>query len=114
MTTRLLREAISQLQDDLDVETHDIAGALDTTPRTVERWLREGIIPQRTARQRLDLLFDLRVDLYRSLERGRLVRQWWHSDSRYLGMVKPVEALRAGRIDRVKAALLAMDEGAFV
>jgi len=25
---------------------------------------------------------------------------------------KPVEALRAGRIDRVKAALVAMDEGA--
>ncbi len=114
MTTRLLREAISQLQDDLDVETQDIAGALDTTPRTVERWLREGIVPQRNARQRLDELFDLRDDLYRSLEHGRLVRQWLHSDSRYLGLVKPVEVLRAGRIDRVKAALLAMDEGAFV
>lgn len=114
MTTRLLREAISQLQDDLDLETQDIAGALDTTPRSVERWLRDGTVPQRNARERLDALCDLRDDLYRSLEHGQLVRQWLHRDSRYLGLVQPVEALRAGRIDRVKAALAAMDEGAFV
>ncbi len=49
MTTQLLREAISQLQDDLNLETQDIAGALNTTPRTVERWLHEGIVPQRHA-----------------------------------------------------------------
>lgn len=114
MSTRLLQQAIAHLVDELDLEAQDLAGALEVNPRTIDRWCKGETLPQHDARRRLDELLDLQSRLQKVLGSGRGARQWLHTDSRYLGMVKPVEVLRAGRIDRVNAALEAMDEGVFV
>lgn len=114
MASKLLRETIAQLQDDLDLDLIDIAGALGANPRTMDRWYNSGTFPQREYRQRIDDLMALRDQLYESLGSGKLVRRWLHTDSPYLGLMKPAEALKVGRIDRVRAALEAMDSGAFV
>ena len=45
---------------------------------------------------------------------GENAYEWLHADSRYLGGSKPIEALRAGRVDRVEAALEALDSGFFL
>jgi hypothetical protein len=37
-----------------------------------------------------------------------------HADNRYLGYLRPVDAIRSGRIDRVTAALDAFDAGTFI
>jgi hypothetical protein len=114
MASKLLRETVKQLQNDLDLELSDLASALKANPRTMERWYNGETFPQHEYRQRIDELMALRDRLYESLESGKLVRQWLHTDNRYLGRIKPAEALRAGRIDRVRAALEAMDAGIFV
>ena len=41
-------------------------------------------------------------------------RAWLRSDNPYLGRLTPLEVLRAGRTDRVEAALEALDSGMFV
>jgi hypothetical protein len=41
-------------------------------------------------------------------------RAWLRSDNPYLGGLTPLEVLRAGRTDRVEAALEALDSGMFV
>lgn len=51
--------------------------------------------------------------LYDTFTGADAVRAWLYADSRYLGYLKPVDALRSGRIDRVLAALDASDTGLF-
>lgn len=61
-----------------------------------EKWLSDALgetHPQRTARERLAELLE---------------------PSRYLGGIRPAEAIRAGRADRVEAALDVLDSGVFV
>lgn len=111
MATKLLTEWIDGLESDLGLQIQDVAGAVSTSPRTVERW-REGVtFPQREARSRLDELYDLVRHLYQTFGRSDLARQWLHTENSYLGMMKPTEALRAGRIDAIEGALAAMDYG---
>jgi hypothetical protein len=42
------------------------------------------------------------------------VREWLHAPNHSLGGFSPVAALRLGRVDRVEAALDALDGGIFV
>lgn len=51
--------------------------------------------------------------LYDTFTGADAVRAWLHADSRCLGYLRPVDALRAERIDRVLAALDASDSGLF-
>jgi hypothetical protein len=114
VASKLLRESFDQLLNDLDLSLQDLAGALLTTQRTIDRWYNGDSFPQHDSRRRVDALIELRGCIYKSLKSGKAARQWMHTDNRYLGGMKPVEVLRAGRIDRVEAALVAMDEGMFV
>ncbi len=92
-----------------------LAAALGVSARTPDRW-REGTYPQTDTRERLAAL----DELYRRLTTSfgdddvEALRIWLHADNRYLGGLQPVDALKAGRFDRVEAALVALDEGFFV
>ncbi len=90
-----------------------LAAALDVDPRALARWSR-GMYPQLATRRRLAFLEQLQAHLRETFVDDDAVRQWLHADNRYLGGLKPAEALRAGRIDRVEAALTALDSGNFV
>lgn len=41
-------------------------------------------------------------------------RDWLRDPSRYLAGLTPLEVLRAGRIDRVEAALVALEAGIYL
>lgn len=96
-----------------DVDDDVLAGTLDVDLRALARW-RQGMYPQLATRRRLAQLEALGVHLRETFTDDDAIREWLHSDNRYLGGLKPVEALRAGRIDRVEAALTALDAGNFV
>jgi transcriptional regulator with XRE-family HTH domain len=89
-----------------------LAGALDVDPRALARW-RRGMYPQLATRRRLALMERLQIHL-RDTFADDAIPEWLEADNRYLGGLKPAEALRAGRIDRVEAALTALDTGNFV
>lgn len=101
------------LWSSLDVSDEVLAAALSTDRRTLESW-RSGTHPPRAARDKLAALARLHARLVDSLRDPHELRAWLHSESRYLGGVPPVDALRAGSIDRIEAVIESLDSGLFV
>ena len=90
----------------------DLARVLDTSPRTVSRWLTSRSTPRPDARERL-------LELIAVLERlaGVLTPQashdWLFTPNPELDNYKPVELLRRGDYRQVLALIDAMAEGVF-
>ena len=98
----------------MGLSTRELADALSATPRTVERWRAEGAHPQRETRRRLAELMDLDRHVSDTFGERKDARAWLEAPSRYLGGLRPIEAIRVGRFDRVEAALEALDSGVFL
>lgn len=108
------RHAIEQISQNLGLSLQEIAGALTASPKTVQRWKAGETYPQHEARERLALLLDLNHRLRETFDTPQAVQAWTHADNRYLGGLTPADAIRAGRVDRVEAALEALDSGIFL
>lgn len=106
--------AIEQLRGDLGLSTDELAGASGASSRTVKRWLEGETHPQRGARRRLADLNALHHRLRETFGSPEARRAWLRASNRHLGGLTPADAMRAGRIDRVDAALEALDSGIFV
>jgi uncharacterized protein (DUF2384 family) len=107
-------QTIKQLQSDLNLSRDELAGALRTSPRTVQRWQKSGTHPQNEARRRLNDLVAPDRHLQDTFGSSEGAQTWLHTSNRHLGGMTPAEAMRAGRVDRVEAALEALDSGIFV
>ncbi len=107
-------QAIQQLVDELGLSPADIARALNIDTRTLARWRSGATYPQHDGRARLVELLALNHRLRASFQTMEAARGWLGDPSRYLGGLSPRDALRAGRIDRVTAALEALDSGVFL
>jgi transcriptional regulator with XRE-family HTH domain len=107
-------QAIKQLQSDLNLTMNELAGALQTSSRTIQRWQKSGTHPQHGARRRLAYLVALDRHLRETFGSPAGAQAWLHTSNRHLGGMTPADAMRAGRIDRVEAALEALDSGIFV
>lgn len=106
--------AVERLEVDLGLSVGELSAALGTSARTIERWRAGETHPQRDARVRLAALVALDGRLRETFDTPEAVRSWLRAASPYLGGLTPVEVLRAGRPDRVEAALEALDSGVFV
>lgn len=104
--------AVERLEESLGLTRVELAAALGASPRTLERWRSQETHPQRGARRRLAELVGLEEHLSETF--GGSARIWLREPSPYLGGLAPADALRAGRADRVEAALEALDSGVFV
>ncbi len=96
---------VEGLERDLGVSIETIALALDVDRRTVERWRANQSVPQGKTRVRLAELIALRDQLLRMFSTPERAQEWLRARSRYLGGFTPEEALKAGRVDRVRADL---------
>ena len=105
---------IEQLASDLGLSNVDVARTMDVSVRTIERWRSGLAYPQTEARQRLATLVVLRSRLLETFATIEAGREWLWTGNRYLGGLSPVDALRTGHIDRVDAALEALDSGIFI
>ena len=108
------RRALDTLEKSLGVSEDELAQALNSNPRTLQRWRAGTAHPQHLARQRLAELLRLQKRVRETFEGRDAARRWFHSTSRYLGGMTPAEAIRVGRLDRVEAALEALDSGVFL
>lgn len=102
-------QAIARLESSLALREPEIALALGISTRSLHRWSSGQSHPQRESRTHLARLLVLAEHLEETF--GEDAGEWLEADSRYLGGMKPIEALRAGRIDRVEAALEALNSG---
>lgn len=92
----------------------ELAQALGTSRRTLQRWRTGTAYPQQAARQRLASLLHLYERVQGTFDGPDAVCLWFHTPSRYMGGVTPAEAVRVGRSDRAEAALEALDSGIFL
>jgi hypothetical protein len=109
-----LKSTVDELLSGLGIARADLAGAVKVDERTVERWRGGTSFPQKEARQQLEAMLKLKAQLYETFGTPEAVWVWMQTDNRYLGRLKPAEVARSGRIDRISAALEALDAGAFV
>jgi transcriptional regulator with XRE-family HTH domain len=105
---------ITGLERDLGLSTETIARALDVDRRTVERWSANRTVPQGTTRERLRELVTLQSRLLTILATPEAAQEWLRAPSLYLGGFTPLEALRAGRLDRVSADLDGLAAGVYL
>jgi transcriptional regulator with XRE-family HTH domain len=105
---------VAQLEEELHLTGSELAKALNTNPRTIDRWKAGTRYPQHEARQKLTELEALVHRLCSTFTTREAIWAWLREDSRYLGGMAPIDALRAGRFDRANAALEALDSGVFL
>jgi hypothetical protein len=108
------RPIIVGLERDLGISIDTISLALGVDRRTIERWRANQTVPQSQTRERLGDLVALRDQLARVFETPEVAQAWLRSSSRYLGGITREEALRAGRLDRVRAALEGLLAGVYL
>ncbi|MBA2533711.1 MAG: DUF2384 domain-containing protein [Rubrobacter sp.] len=106
--------AVERLEAGIGLGRGELAGVLGASARTVERWRTGQTYPQHEARERLAGLIALERHLGETLDDTGAAGSWLRAGNPYLGGLTPLEVLRAGRSDRVRAALEALDSGVFV
>lgn len=104
-------QAIAEIQGSLGITLDELAQALSVDPRTMARWARGVVFPQHESRQRLDAVLDLARNVASFFATSDDGHGWLRDPNRYLGGISPLEALRAGRVDRARAALGVMQWG---
>ena len=107
-------QAVETVEGGLGLSRGEIANALGASPRTVERWHAGQTYPQHEARERLAELVAVEAHLGETFDDLESRSAWLHSGNPYLGGLTPLEVVRAGRVDRVEAALEALDSGVFI
>lgn len=111
MTFLDLAQLIDSLARTFGLTHAQLARVLAVDPREVRRWYAGTTFPQGRSRTRLDALNTLAQRLHETFASDEAIQRWLRSDSRYLGCVKPLELLQVQRLDRINAALEAIDSG---
>jgi transcriptional regulator with XRE-family HTH domain len=106
-----LGSAIRRLEADLGLDDYALAQALRVDRRTLTRWISGETYPRQDGRDRLHALAGLHARLGLTWKTVGAARRWLHRPSPYLGHAEPADMIRAGRFDRVEAALEAIDSG---
>jgi len=114
MALKDLKAEIDGLKQDLGLSNDVLAGALKVDARTIERWRTGVSFPQHEGRARLDAFLTVRAHALDTFNTAEAARTWMHTNNRYLGGMTPENAAQAGRLDRVEAALTALDAGLFI
>jgi len=112
--TTTLSEHIRSLMIAFGISPHELAQVLQTSDRTVLRWLADDTYPQHETRKMLDELDALVHRLHTSFDPPEAAEAWLRSESGYFGGLRPMDALLRGRVDAVNSALEALDSGVFV
>jgi uncharacterized protein (DUF2384 family) len=95
------------------LDSTTIARVLDKSPRTVVRWLRNGVAPRWESEQRLREL-EAVLDRLNGVVEPSAAREWLFTPVPMLDYGLPADLVRDGEYRRVIAAIDAIGEGAFV
>lgn len=110
-----LRERADLIRREWGWSPTELANALGVPETPILFWLAGDALPSEAVQPRLDSLLKLYARLQEVFSGDSItVRQWLYAPSKYLGGLTPVDAIRAGRIDRAEAALEALESGVFI
>jgi putative toxin-antitoxin system antitoxin component (TIGR02293 family) len=103
---------IGEAVEQADLDHADLARAVDTTPRTISRWLSEQTAPRGAARERLLEVLAV-LEALSGVLRPEAAHDWLYTPNPSLGHEKPIDLLRAGDFRAVLGAIDAMADGVF-
>lgn len=109
----LLAERLEDLSSKVDLDQSEVARLLDANPRTVTRWIKEGVSPRPAARERLLELLAV-LEALASTMQPQAAHDWLFTPNPLLQHHKPVDLIRAGEFRRVLGAIDALADGVFV
>lgn len=104
-------QAIAEIKRDLGIMSSDLAQSLGVDTRSVDRWATGRVYPQQEGRERLAALLDLAHNVEGFFATPEDAHGWLRDQNRYLSGLTPLEVIRAGRVDRARAALGVMQWG---
>src|SRR3989442_291514 len=90
------RQVVDTLEVELGIPEEQLARALNTNRRTLQRWRVGTAYPQHSARSRLVALLQLQQRVRETFKSTDASRRWFHAPSPYLGGITPAEAIRVG------------------
>jgi putative toxin-antitoxin system antitoxin component (TIGR02293 family) len=108
-----LAERLESASEGVGFDQADFARVLETSPRTVSRWLHRETAPRAEARERLLEILYVFDQLSRVLK-PEAAHDWLLTPNEMLGHDKPVDLLAAGEYRRVLGVVEALAEGVFV
>jgi putative toxin-antitoxin system antitoxin component (TIGR02293 family) len=108
-----LVERLESAGEGVSFDQSDFARVLETTPRTVSRWLHRETAPRAEARERLLEVLYVFDRLSRVLK-PEAAHDWLYAPNEMLDHSKPTDLLAAGDYRRVLGAVEALAEGVFV
>jgi len=110
---RSVDQVTAPIERDLGFSVEELADALSLPAVEVAQWLANDRLPGGDSGARLAEF----AALYHHLRRTLLpeaIPLWLRSPNRYLGGSEPLALLRRGDLERIEAALEAIDSGFFV
>lgn len=108
-----LAERLEVASEGVSFDQSDLARVLETTPRTVSRWLHRETAPRPEVRERLLEVLYVFNRLSKVL-RPEAARDWLLAPNEMFDHGKPIDLLAAGEYRRVLGAVEALAEGVFV
>ncbi len=109
-----LSSHLDDLESTLGITDAQLAQIVGTDRRTVLRWRAGETFPQHDSRERLATLGNLARRLGEGFGSSPGAHRWLRAESGYFGGLRPIDALLSGRVDRVEAALEALDAGVVI
>jgi putative toxin-antitoxin system antitoxin component (TIGR02293 family) len=108
-----LVDRLQSASEGVGIDRSEVARVLETSPRTVSRWLHRETAPRPEHRERLLEVLYVFDQLSRVLK-PQAAHDWLFTPSEMLGHEKPIELLAAGEYRRVLGVVEALAEGVFV
>jgi putative toxin-antitoxin system antitoxin component (TIGR02293 family) len=108
-----LAERLERAADRIELDRRDLARVLDTSPRTVSRWLSRGSAPRPDAKERMLETVAVLERLASTLTAGA-AHDWLFTPNGSLDNHKPINLLRDREFRPVLGAVDALAEGVFV
>ena len=112
----MLQDLVERLEiagEGVNFDQSDFARVLETTPRTVSRWVHRETTPRAEARERLlEILYVF--DSLSKVLRPEAAHDWLFAPNVMLDHNKPIDLLSRGEYRKVLGAVEALAEGVFV
>jgi hypothetical protein len=96
---------IGHVQSSFGVSDEEFARLLSVNKRSIDRWRLGQCLPKRETLAQIDRLDSLCKNIAAMFPTAEGQRAWLTMNMAFLGGLSPLEALQAGRIDRVEAAI---------
>ena len=106
-----IQKELKKTKDLLGVPWREVANVFDATERTIHRWRKGESRPQPSHQKRLEQMNDLLDLMNEVLKKKEFLREWLNKRVPALHDRRPMDLLKAGRIEEVREVLGRAAEG---